>query len=161
MKRIKLTNFELYALVDDDKYEHLKQFKWRLSKRGYVVRSVWLKGTGKGTVVTMHREIMNTPKGMDTDHKDENRLNNQVGNLRTATRSQNMANVRKYKSANAHSKYKGVSYLKRVKKWVAYIRKDYKQTHLGYYTNQKDAARAYDRAARDMFGEFANLNFPE
>lgn len=156
MKRIRLTNFQLFALVDDEDYELLSQYKWRLGAKGYVMTSTW--EDGKSGIRYMHREVLKTPKGMDTEHADQNRLNNQRSNLRVSTRSQNMANVYREKKKTALSKYKGVSKLQRVDKWVAYIRHNYHQYHLGYFATQEDAARAYNAKATELFGDFASLN---
>jgi phage-related minor tail protein len=161
MQRIKMTNMEMYALVDDEDYKRLNKYKWRMNKRGYACTSVWLKGTGKGTVLLMHRLVLNTPKGMDTEHRDQNKLNNQKSNLRVATRSQNMMNVIRKNNPAAHSKYKGVSKLNRPNlknKWLAYIRMDYKMHYFGYYATQEEAAHVYNQAAEQLFGDFASLN---
>lgn len=91
------------------------------------------------------------------DHEDRNKLNNQRSNLRTATSSQNKANVEKYVG---DSQYKGVSWHKHANKWVAQIHKDYKHIHIGYFENELDAAFAYDKEAQRLFGPYANLNFP-
>jgi HNH endonuclease/AP2 domain len=93
----------------------------------------------------------------EIDHKDRNRLNNQRDNLRSATRQEQVQNTTKRK--NTASKYKGVSWWKN--KWKARIVINGKSIHLGYFDNEEDAARAYDRAAKRAFGEFMVLNFPE
>lgn len=160
MQRIKLTNMEMYALCDDEDYARLNKYKWRLNKRGYVCTSVWFKGTGRGTVLLMHRLVYMVPKGIDTDHIDQNKANNQKANLRPVTRSQNMMNVTRTKT-NARSKYKGVSYLDRPnlkKKWLAYIRLDYKMYYFGYHETEVEAAHVYNQVAEQLFGEYASLN---
>lgn len=157
MKTIKLTNAPMYALVDSEDHEYLSQFKWRLIRHGYAARSQWIPENKISTIIYMHREILETPPGMDTEHINMNKLDNRKDNLRVGSRSQNMANIQARKGCL--SQYKGVSYLKRVGKWVAYIRKDYKQIHLGYFEKEKDAARAYDDKAKELFGEFASTNF--
>jgi hypothetical protein len=90
------------------------------------------------------------------DHIDNDPLNNAWDNLRQASRSQNQANRRSYKGAA--SQYLGVS--KHRGKWAAGITSNYKFKRLGVYENEVDAALAYDRAASEMHGSFANLNFP-
>jgi len=91
------------------------------------------------------------------DHKNNNGLDNQRDNLRPATYSTNQFN--QTKRANRSSQYKGVYLHKSRGKWMARIRKMYKETFLGYFDNEIDAAKAYDVAAKQMFGEYAKLNF--
>lgn len=91
------------------------------------------------------------------DHIDGNPLNNSIENLRSATRSQNNTNKRAAK--NSSSKYLGVGWHKRDERWHAQICVNNKNKHLGYFTDEKEAAQSYDQAASKYFGEFANLNF--
>lgn len=156
-KRIGLTQGK-FALVDDDDYEWLMQWKWHYSNTGYAVRnSPYVNGKRK--TISMHREIMKTPDYMDTDHRDLKRLNNQRYNLRVCTRSQNCQN--KFRSSKNTSGYKGVVWHKKLEKWQAQIQRTKKNTHLGYFDTPEEAAYAYDVAARKRFGEFARLNFPD
>ena len=95
------------------------------------------------------------------DHIDGTPSNNDISNLREATQEENCLNQKKTKSINGKptsSIYKGVSWYKRFKKWQATIRIDGKKKHLGYFTSETDAARAYDKAAIEAFGEFAKIN---
>lgn len=87
------------------------------------------------------------------DHKDTDSLNNRFENLREATQSQNSAN--RGPTVRCKSGYKGVFWYKKTKKWVAYIRYDYKLKNLGYYKTPEEAAAAYEKAAAEIFGEFA------
>lgn len=160
MKRIYTQNLHVAVLVDDEDYEYLNQFNWFLTVKGYVTRNV-KKADGKWTRVYMHREILKTSKGLDTEHADQNKANNQKSNLRPSTRSQNMANVRKIKKASARSQYKGVSYLNRPnlrKKWLSYIKINYKMCYNGYYDTEAEAAHVYNQFAEQLYGEFASLN---
>ncbi|WP_161594461.1 HNH endonuclease [Pantoea agglomerans] len=95
------------------------------------------------------------PNG-DIDHIDGNRANNCFSNLREATRSQNMANLRG--NAKNTSGFKGVRFVARVKRWSAEITANHKRYHLGYFSSIEDAAMAYNNAAIKHFGEFARLN---
>lgn len=156
MKLIPLTHGK-FAKVDDDDYERLMQWKWRWSPNGYAIRTGG-KGRKNRTWIGMHNEVLSVPEGTLPDHKDGDGLNNQKDNLRPATNSQNQANA-KISSRNK-SGYKGVSWHSEGKCWVAKIRADDKQHHLGLFLDPKDAALAYDEAARRLFGEFARTNFP-
>ena len=160
MKQIPLTQGK-FALVDDQDYEFLMQWKWCANKNHktfYGVRGFW--NCLKQITVQMHRVIAKR-MGLDikdkkVDHKDRNGLNNQRSNLRIATDSQSNSNQGKRK--NNTSGYTGVTEDKRRNKWVANIRVKGKQSFLGIFTNKKDAARAYNEAAIKCRGPFAVLN---
>lgn len=159
MKKIPLTQGK-YALVDDTDYELLKQHTWFVHKglySHYAVRNE-KDDIGKFRFVWMHREIMQTPDGFLTDHIDGNGLNNQRTNLRVCTAQQNQHNRAPHK--NCSSKYKGVSWKNSGKKWVVRIHHNYQSKHVGVFADEIEAARAYDKAAKEAFGEFARLNFP-
>jgi hypothetical protein len=102
------------------------------------------------------QSAFNLGKGF-IDHINQNRADNHLKNLRVATRSQNLANQ---KSKRGSSKFKGVSFFKQTKRWEAYIKKDGKRYHLGFFKSEEDAARAYDEVAIEKFKEFAYINFP-
>lgn len=101
---------------------------------------------------------MQPQPGFIVDHRDHEGLNNTRTNLRLATRSQNSCNNKKTRGRS--SKYKGVSRDKRGY-WRAKIHFKGKHIFLGYFDNEIDAARAYDKAAKELHGEFAVLNFPQ
>ena len=155
MKEIELHN-GMKTIVDDEDYEFLNRFTWT-AQRG---RTTWYCITTiDRECVPMHRLITKAPKGLEVDHEDHNGLNNQRSNLRIATRSQNMANARKWRSKTS-SKYKGVCV--RADGYItAQIYPNRRAVHLGYFPNEELAAEAYDKAAIFYFGEFARLNFPE
>lgn len=158
MKTIPLTQGQV-ALVDDEDYEALSKFKWyaNIQRKGrgeqrYAVRNAH-KPEGRGQVY-MHRQIL--PGVTQIDHRYGNGLNNQRENLRPSTPSQNIANQKKtYR--NRTSKYKGVHLHTQLKKWSVQVN----HKHVGLFVDEEDAARAYDRAALKVYGEFARLNFPE
>lgn len=147
------------ALVDADDYERLAQHRWQLSFEGYAVRSV--QRQGKRFYVMMHRVVDGTPPGLETDHINDNKLDNRKSNLRACTRSQNDAARPKIKGL---SRFRGVYLERQTAKWRAEISADgttkAKMRYLGTFTREEDAAAAYDQAALARFGEFARLNFP-
>jgi len=157
MKKIPLTQGK-FALVDDEDYDYLMQWKWhaiRAKATFYAVRSVYIKG--KRCRIRMHRVILKTPVGLLTDHRDHNGLNNTRGNLRVATKSQNAMNS--VCRSNSISGYKGVVWRKDRAKWTAQIFMNRKGLRLGAFTCPMQAAKAYDKKARELFGEYARTNF--
>lgn len=159
MKEIQLSklgkNKGMYvALVDDEDYERANQFNWFAMKEKntiYVRRNIIING--KQQPEFLHWFIMG---GRGVDHIFHNGLDNQKHNLRLCTKQQNLMNKKSYK--NSSSKYKGVSFNRQLGRWVAYIRIDRLLTHIGYYNNEEDAAKAYNEKALELFGEFANIN---
>jgi hypothetical protein len=101
----------------------------------------------------MHKLITGWPK---TDHIDHDGLNNQRSNLRPATTAQNNHNQRPQR--NTSSRFKGVTWHKRIGKWQAAIKVADKNRHLGVFPDEEDAARAYNAAAVEAYGEYAYLN---
>ena len=91
------------------------------------------------------------------DHKDRNKLNSHISNLRWCTRKENQQNISKQK--NSASIYKGVCFNKDIKKWVSRIYQNNQRIHLGYFLDEVEAAHAYDLKAKELFKEFAVLNF--
>ena len=159
MSEIELTQGKV-ALVDDEDFEWLSEYKWCLGidkNTCYARRSQFQKDKSPLTI-RMHREILGLHKGSrgHVDHIDGNGLNNQRSNLRVCTNQQNCWNRSPRK--NTTSKYKGVSWQSRSKMWKATITCKHKAHFLGYYKNEEDAARAYDKIAIRLFGEFAKTN---
>jgi hypothetical protein len=154
MRTIQLTKGYV-AVVSDEDYERVSAHKWcatETKSNVYGIRKVHTS-EGRTTSQLLHRFIMGvTDPEIEVDHEDHFGLNCQRHNLRVATRTQNNGNMRK---THGTSQYKGVSWDSGRKLWRAWLGK-----HLGRFTDEIDAALAYDSAARETFGEFALCNFP-
>ena len=147
------------ALVDDADYERLSAFRWSVEANGYAAYS---HGTD---FVKMHRLILGLVKGdgLKVDHVNRDPLDNRKANLRIATKSQNAANMQRsrYRGRPKSGKYKGVEVDRRTGLRIsARIMVRGERRYLGAFQSERDAALAYDAAAREAFGEFARTNFP-
>lgn len=146
---------------------HLAEFRWYRKPDGYAARWVRLTprlrepgyqpGLKKGRLVLLHRLIMNAPRGVEIDHINRNRLDNRRENLRFATDAENVRNAKLSKKNSTG--FKGVYFCQVTIRWVAAIRVNGRNYHLGSYDSAEKAALAYDFAAIDLHGEFASLNF--
>ena len=157
MKQIILTQGKV-ALVDDLDYEYLINWKWHACKGGrtfYAARSIIVNNTY--VKVTMHRQILQHIDNKNViDHIDHDGLNNQRVNLREATHSQNGANRRSH--INSSSKYLGVFYCKKRRRWKAEVKKENKTYFLGWFKNEDLAALAYNNKAHELFNDYSNKN---
>ncbi len=159
MRKIKLTQGK-YALVDDEDFERLSQYKWNAWRNKYkhnitfyAIHTIFRKGKNP-SAIRMHRMILGvTDPKIQVDHRNCNGLNNQKKNLRICTDQQNKQN--RGKQRNNTSGYKGVFFNKRFKKWTAIIGVDGKLKHLGYFKSPKQASIAYKKAQKIYHGEFA------
>jgi hypothetical protein len=164
MIEIQLTQ-NMVAFIDDEDYDLVKDYKWHTHAHRntyYAQTFPYIKGTGrkgKKHYLSMHRLIIGATQPTQlVDHVNGNGLDNQKENLRFCTNSQNAMNR---KQGWGSSLYKGVSYKKATDRWVSRIMLDYKYTYLGSFLSEEAAAKAYDKAAIETYGEFANLNFKE
>ena len=154
-RKIPLTQGK-YAIVDPERYEEFARHKWftkRCDGRFYAVR--W----GKKKSVMMHQVIIGTEEGKVIDHINGNGLDNREANVRFATQQQNSWNQRKQRGRTS-SKYKGVCWAKQRDQWRARITFNGRVIHLGRFETEAAAAMAYDTKAKEVFGEYAWLNFP-
>lgn len=160
MKRIPLTQGK-EALVDDEDYEAVSAFKWfatqsRPGSLWYAAR--WVYQDGERIRIWLHRELMNLPDDLDVDHIDRDGLNNQRNNLRPATTFQSAAN-KSIRSDNTTG-YRGV-YAHRNGRFYVYVQHNHDKRYVGAFATAIEAAHAWDAVAKELFGEFAALNFPE
>lgn len=150
MKEIPLTNSSQKAIIDDEDYDLVMQYKWHLSSAGYAQTSI------NDHLVPMHRLIMDAIKGQEVDHKKQDRMNYRRANLRFCTHSQNIANDGPRK--NNKLGVKGVDLIPKTGKYRATIRVNYRKISLGTYDTLLEAAKAYNEASLLYFGEFGYQN---
>ncbi len=155
-KLIPLTQ-DKFAIVDADDYDRLNQYKWYASRNEN--GDYYAKRMERGTrrQIIMHRVITEAPPGLLVDHRNHNGLDNRRSNLRICTKGENNRNQL---PRGGTSQYKGVSWSKSHKKYAATIRCNKQRFHLGWFDDEVEAAKAYDKKAKELFGEFAYLNFP-
>lgn len=150
------------ALVDAEDFALVSQYRWTVheseragrSSGPYAVAKVG--PASKRRAVYLHRLITGWDR---TDHENHNGLDNRRSNLREATRSQNGAN--QFKRQGCSSPFKGVYRPRGRRVWIAQIAVEGGGVRvLGAFSDEIEAARAYDRAAVATWGEFARANFP-
>ena len=148
-------------LIDEEDFERVSKHGWSIQRnrpRSSSKFRLYVKATIKNKKISMHRFIMNaTDSTIHIDHINGNTFDNRRTNLRFASRSQNAINAQKTSNPKS-SIYKGVSYFKLSKKWKAQIMLNKKSIYLGLFINEKEAALAYNKEAKALFGEFAVLN---
>lgn len=127
------------CIINKKKYEKVKDYKWCLNRDGYTMTKINKK------TLFLHHLVKPRHEFLDTEHRDTNKLNNRISNLRYATRSQNSGN----------RKVKGYCWNKRKKKWEVKITINYKRIFLGYFKNEQDAIKTRREAEQKYFGEFA------
>jgi hypothetical protein len=148
------------VLFDDEDAELVLRYKWHISVCGrgkllYATTSNYTPKLYGNDPIRMHKLVMGMPE-FEVDHINRNTLDNRRGNLRLVTRVQNCANSGPRRGT---SKFKGVSWNKG--KWRAVIMIDSRQISLGRYTDELEAAAAYDKAAKSAWGEFAYQNLDQ
>lgn len=155
MKAIPLTR-GLFAFVDDEDFTLVSQLTWNAArhKGGGFYAQAW----NGPSVIQMQRYILAASKDELVDHRNHDTLDNRRCNLRKCSLEENSRNRAKLGAAHIKSsRYKGVSWHKRARKWSAYIG-SHPKISLGYFSSEEEAAAAYDQKAREMFGGFALAN---
>lgn len=136
---------KLIKLDKEDRYL-LKEHSWRLDSHGYPVCRY------KNKYVRIHGLILPKKEGFMVDHINRNILDNRRCNLRYVTRQQNVMNSSMRKDNT--SGYKGIFWFKRNKKWQASIGFQKKSIHLGFFLTKEEAASAYQKKAKELFGAY-------
>lgn len=144
------------AVVDDDDYEMLSQYKWQahFDQGNWYARRAYTTSSGKTSTRRMHQDVLGTSGKCLVDHIDGDGLNNQRANLRPASDAQNSKNKKMHRDNTTG--FKGVFDFHG--KYQAAICVDYRRIHLGTFPDRASAARAYNDAAIKYHGEFARLN---
>ncbi len=159
-KQIPLTQGQT-ALVDDEDFEWLSQWKWCAqyvpSTANYYAIRNGLDENGACKRLYMHRLILAAQSSQEVDHINHRTTDNRHANLRLCSRSQNQGNQEKQR-CDKSSCFKGVSWCKHNQKWRATIKCHGCYFHLGWFTDELIAALAYNCAALEYFGEYAFLN---
>lgn len=144
---IRISNFRSF-IVSVEKEKLVREHKWYISIHGYVLRTK--------DDLSLHRFLLNAEKTEIIDHINRTPLDNRDCNLRKVTKQQNQIN----QNPSKNKKYKGVYKHSKNNSFVAQITCNYKYNYIGSFPTEKEAARAYDEKALELFGEFAYLNFP-
>ena len=143
------------SVVDASDLPLISGHRWWVLRNRTCYAITHIHRDGKRTTISMHRLIMGAQPGQFIDHRDGDGLNNVRSNLRFATCQQNAMNARQ---KNHSSQFKGVSWRKDRGHWTAKIRIGCRDKFLGCFHEETEAAKAYNLAARQIFGKFARLN---
>lgn len=153
-----------FALVDDADHPWLSGFRWHCQNTpsGHKYAYRYAKpneGHPKGKRLLMHRELLGltrAPRTVHVDHANDDTLDNRRANIRACNAALNQAASRIGRAGT--SRYRGVYWDESRGKWRASVRCNGRTYHLGRFATEREAAGAYDGAARELFGEFARLN---
>lgn len=147
----------LEILVDESDADFVRRFSWSPQNVNGSIYARCRRGSN-GKDILLHRLITGAKSGQEVDHINGDTLDNRRSNLRIVTHSQN--NLNKTMPVTNKSGFKGVCACRQTGRWIAQIRINGKQTHLGRFDTPEDAARIYDDAAREHHGEYGTFNFP-
>lgn len=149
-----------FTVIDAEDADFVLQHRWTA-----LVHGPWVYAHGRvdGKLRYLHRILMNAPGGASVDHRNNNGIDNRKSNLRLCANAQNGANSprRKIGASGLRGVQRDPGRYKETKPWRAKVTHQRKQISLGNFHTPEEAARAYGRAARELFGEFAVLNFPD
>ena len=140
----------LFVKVDNEDFNRVKDINWTNNGSNYARNK---------KIGYMHRFIIDCPVDMVVDNINHNTLDNRKSNLRICTHQENLMN--QSIQNNTYSKYKGVYWNKINKNWNSRICFQYKNINLGSFDSEVEAAKAYDKKAKELFGEFYLTNFDE
>jgi hypothetical protein len=144
------------AQIDDEDWPLIERYRWYAvnTDGGWYAHATPLDGDRRKTKIKMHNLILGC---LGVDHRDGDGLNNRRSNLRPCTNAQNQQNTG---PRGGSSRFKGVSWNRQKGRWVVAFRCDGRAYFVGYFSDEEDAALAYDAAIQPLAGEFARLNFP-
>jgi HNH endonuclease/AP2 domain len=146
-------------LIDAEDWPRISGYKWSVSSDGR--NSRYVSTRIKGKKIYLHRLLLEAPNDQKVDHRNGDPLDNRKANLRLATHQQNMFNRRKshtFKGMPTASTFKGVTWERSLGRYKARIKKNGIYHYLGCFDDPRKAALAYDYAALEMFGEYAQTN---
>jgi len=142
-----------FATIDLCDVERVSNYNWYAH---WNKKALYAKTKIYGNKIRLHRFILDiTDPKIQVDHRDGDGLENRRFNIRVCSNQQNLWNQQ---SRRGSSQFKGVSWSKETKKWIAQIGYNNKVIYLGLYNDEKIAAQAYNEKAKELFGEFARLN---
>ena len=159
MTKLELTNSNQFALIDSEDILKVSISNWYLFYKKSNKRKPYVRSTGKigGRQVSLHRYILGiTDPAIQTDHINNDPLDNRKSNLRTCTVAENNRNKSSHK--NSTSQYLGVCYDRHRNKWAVCVCYNRKKVYRKRFNTEIEAALAYNKAAKKYFGEYANLN---
>ena len=146
-------SIDLTAIIDAEFYPLISSYKWQPKRdKNKVYARRTLKINGQSYTLLMHHVVLPHIKDRCVDHINGNGLDNRICNLRLVTLSQNHAN------RISKKEFKGVRHRKDCNRWEAYITCRKRRYHIGLFVTAIDAAKAYNKMAEKLNGDFARLN---
>lgn len=148
----------IYFSISPNDEEFVSRYRWHVEKSEFIKsngrRTMYVRALVDGKMQSLHTMLANPSKGLFVDHIDGNGLNNTRENLQIVSNSLNIAKARRHFTNT--SGYRGVYLCRGL--WRSRITKDGARVELGSYESKEDAARAYNRASKELFDEFGYQN---